>query len=101
VKGTTNENQTRSKETMATFHCQSRGHAAGPWSKAGGLRFCPSNESWAVADISTVFSRFDDPKAAKELVPCNQFSGKWNFFFVGSVESALEELAFQLQKVLA
>lgn len=52
--------------------------------------------------LGTVFACFDDPQAARKLVGCNPFSGKWNHhFFAGwCVESALNELAYQLQKVL-
>jgi len=68
--------------------------------KAGLLKLHPTENQ--VEGLGTVFSRFEDPKAAKELVNCNPFSGKWNFhFFAGwSVESALEELAFQLRRIL-
>ena len=49
----------------------------------------------------TVFTRFDDPKAARELVDCNPYSGKWNRGdFEGSVEQAIENLSYWLRKVM-
>ncbi len=49
----------------------------------------------------TVFTRFDDPEAARELVDCNPASGKWNhFYFDGTVEEAINNLAFWLKKVM-
>lgn len=69
--------------------------------KVGLLKLHPSEDH--VGGLGTIFTRFDDPQAAKELVNCNPFSGKWNFhFFAGwSVEAAIEELACQLKTVLA
>ncbi len=68
--------------------------------KAGLLKLHPTENQ--CEGLGTVFGRFDDPKAGRELVYCNQCSGKWNHhFFAGwDVESALNELAFQLAKVL-
>ena len=66
--------------------------------KVGLLRIYPTENH--VEGLGTVFSRFDNPKAARELVGCHP-SGRWNFYCFGSVEEALEELAFQLAKVLA
>ncbi len=69
--------------------------------KAGRLKLHPT-ENMAVG-LGTVFTRFDNPQAARKLVCCNPHSGKWNFhFFDGwTVEAAIQELAFQLNKVLA
>lgn len=69
--------------------------------KAGRLTLHPTENM--AAGLGTVFSRFDNPQAARQLVNCNPFSGKWNFhFFSGwSVEAAIQDLAFQLNKVLA
>ena len=66
--------------------------------KAGPLRIHPS-ENLA---LGTVFSRFDNPQAARQFVACNPHSGKWNhhFFDGWSVESAIMELDYQLRKVL-
>ena len=52
--------------------------------------------------LGTMYACFDDPQAARQLVDCNPFCGKWNFhFFAGwDVDSALNELAYQLKKVL-
>ena len=68
--------------------------------KAGLLKLHPTENQ--VEGLGTVFTRFDDPQSARQLVACNPHSGKWNFhFFSGwSVESALQEIAFQLSKVL-
>jgi len=67
---------------------------------AGPLRIHPSEN--LATGLGTVFTRFDDPQAARQLVDCNPYSGKWNFhFFDGwNVESALEEVGYQLRKVL-
>ena len=52
--------------------------------------------------LGTVFTRFDDEKAARQLVDCNPFSGKWNhhYFDGWTVETAVENLSFWLGKVL-
>lgn len=51
----------------------------------------------------TVFARFDDAKAARLLVGCNQLSGKWNHhYFAGwTVETALLDLSYQMKTVMA
>jgi len=53
--------------------------------------------------LGTVFARFDNPDAARQLVDCNPFSGKWNFhYFNGwTVETAIGNLLSRLQDVLA
>jgi hypothetical protein len=69
--------------------------------KTGKLTLFPTpNET---IGLGTVFGRFDDPKAALKLVPCNPYSGKWNhhFFDEWTVESAMAELEFQLRKVIS
>jgi len=68
--------------------------------KAGLLKLFLS-ENHAVG-LGTVFGRFDDPQAAKQLVACNPHSGKWNFHYFDGwcVESAILDFAYQLQKVL-
>ncbi len=51
--------------------------------------------------LGTVFSRFDDEKAAKQLVDCNPFSGKWNFHYDNvTVDDAIQNLEFNLRSVL-
>ncbi len=52
--------------------------------------------------LGTVFTRFDDPQAARQLVDCNPYSGKWNFhYFDGwTVEAAIHDLAARLRMVL-
>jgi hypothetical protein len=69
--------------------------------KAGKLTLFPTPNS--IKGLGIVFTRFADPKAAHQFVPCNPYSGKWNHFFFEkqTVESAIEELEFQLKKVLA
>lgn len=51
--------------------------------------------------LGTVFSRFDDPLTAVQLVDCNRFSGKWNFhFFDGwTVKAAVDDLSVRLKTV--
>ena len=68
--------------------------------KVGLLKLHPSENH--CEGLGTVFARFESPQAARELVCCNPYSGKWNHhFFAGwDVESALNELAYQLKKVL-
>jgi hypothetical protein len=61
----------------------------------------PDNH-YSAGEVGTVFSRFDNPQAALQLVDCNRFSGKWNFhYFTGwTVETAIADLASQLRRVL-
>jgi hypothetical protein len=68
--------------------------------KAGRLRLHPSANQ--EEGLGTVFGRFDDPEAARKLVDCNRFSGKWNHhYFEGwTVETAIDDLAARLRKVL-
>jgi hypothetical protein len=53
--------------------------------------------------LGTVYAVFDDPQAARQLVDCNRFCGKWNqhYFHDWTVEAAIFDLAYQLSKVLA
>jgi len=69
--------------------------------KVGRLKLHPTENM--AEGLGTVFTRFDDPQAARQLVGCNPHSGKWNFhFFSGwTVEAAIREIAVQLNKVLA
>ena len=69
--------------------------------KAGRLTLHPSKNE--TIGLGTVFTRFNDPQAARQLVDCNRFSGKWNqhYFDAWTVETAVEDLTFQLDKVLA
>jgi hypothetical protein len=50
----------------------------------------------------TVFTRFDDPKAAHPHTNCNPYSGKWNHHYFGdwTVDDALAEFECRLQSVL-
>ena len=69
--------------------------------KVGRLQLHPRDDE--TIGLGTVFARFDDHKAAKKLVDSNPFSGKWNFhFFHGwTVETAMGELSYWLNKVKA
>lgn len=69
--------------------------------KAGLLRLHPSSHK--TDGLGTLFTRFDDPQTARQLVGCNPFSGKWNhhYFHGWSVEAALEHLTAQLRRVLS
>jgi hypothetical protein len=69
--------------------------------KAGNLTVHPDPHE--TEGLGTVFARFDDSKAAIQLVGCNKFSGKWNFsYFCGwTVQTAVEDYRNQLRKVLA
>lgn len=68
--------------------------------KAGRLKLRPSDYEGEV--LGTVYTRFDDPQAARGLVDCNPFSGKWNhhYFDGWTVETAISDLTYQLRKVL-
>ncbi len=67
--------------------------------KAGPLRLHPSDDEGE--EVGTVFSRFDDPQAARLLVDCNRFSGKWNhhYFNGWTVDTAIADLSAQLRRV--
>lgn len=69
--------------------------------KAGLLRLHPTEN--IVIGLGTVFGRFEDPQAARTLVECNPYSGKWNFHYFDGwcVESAILDFAYQLKKVLS
>lgn len=59
-------------------------------------------EENTIGGPGTVFTRFENPSDAKQLVECNPYSGKWNhhFFDGWTVKDALEHLEFWLRKVL-
>lgn len=69
--------------------------------KAGRLRLHPDENE--TIGLGTMFCCFDNPQAARQLVGCNPFSGKWNFhYFDGwTVETAITDLTYWLGKVLA
>ena len=52
--------------------------------------------------LGTVWGRFDDLQAARELVPCSPFNGEWFHHYFGrwTVETALADLLAELQMVL-
>jgi hypothetical protein len=68
--------------------------------KVGTLTLHPTENR--AEGLGTVFGRFDDPKAARQLVDCNPFSGKWNhhYFDGWTAETAVANLSFWLGKVL-
>lgn len=70
--------------------------------KAGRLTLHPEEEKRADW-LGTVYAVFDDPMAARQLVDCNKFCGKWNqhYFYDWTVETAIYDLNYQLTKVLA
>ena len=68
--------------------------------KAGRLRLHPdSHDDMGLGDV---FGRFDAPEAARHLVDCNPFSGKWNhhYFDGWTIETAIDDLTSRLRKVL-
>jgi hypothetical protein len=69
--------------------------------KAGILRLHPDENQ--TSGPGTLFTRFDDPAAARQLVDCNRFSGKWNrhYFDPWDVETAITDLRFWLRKVIS
>ncbi len=52
--------------------------------------------------LATVFTRFDSPEAGRQLVDCNQYSGKWNhhYFSGWTAETALADFTRNLDLVL-
>jgi hypothetical protein len=52
--------------------------------------------------LGSLYTRFDDPKAASEIVACNWFSGKWNHCFPDAwdVDTAIVDLKYWLRKVM-
>ena len=68
--------------------------------KAGVLRLHPDENR--TSGPGTVFTRFDDPQAARQIVDCNKFSGKWNhhYFDPWDVETAIADLSYWLSKVI-
>ena len=69
--------------------------------KAGRLTLHPDDHDYA-GEVGTVFSRFDNPQAARRFVDCNPHSGKWNhhYFNGWTVETAIADLASQLRRIL-
>ena len=68
--------------------------------KAGRLRLHADVDQ--LNGLGTLFGCFDDPQAARQLVDCNRFSGKWNHHYFGGwdAETAIYDLTLQLKKVL-
>ena len=69
--------------------------------KVGELSLRP--EPNRAVGLATVFTRFDNPQAARQFVQCNPFSGKWNhhYFDGWTVETALADFTSSLRMVLA
>jgi hypothetical protein len=69
--------------------------------KAGSLHLTPEENT--TIGLGTLFTRFDDPQAARQLVDCNKFSGKWNhhYFDGWTVETAIADLTYWLGKVIS
>ena len=89
------------KELLLNLGATQNGDEFKLQTKAGELWLLPTPNS--IKGLGIVFTRFADPKAARQLVPCNPYSGKWNHFFFEkqTVESAIEELEFQLRQVIS
>jgi hypothetical protein len=68
--------------------------------KAGRLTLYPN--VYGSNELGTVFARFDDPKAARQIVECNPYSGKWNhhYFDGWTVETATDDFTARLRRVL-
>ena len=69
--------------------------------KAGCLRLHPDENR--TTGPGTLYGCFDNPQAARQIVDCNQFSGKWNhhYFDPWDVETAIIDLTFWLGKVIS
>ena len=72
--------------------------------KAGNLEI--SLHEAEASKLFTIFSRFDDPKLANEVLSTsnksnlNNFSGKWNFHYLGA-QSCLDVFLFSLKEIEA
>lgn len=51
------------------------------------------------SEIYSIFMRFDDPQSAKQVVDCNQFSGKWNIH-ERTEEDAINEFIDRINLVM-
>lgn len=91
----------KAKALLLDLGAKQRGDDFTLQTKAGKLILHPDEND--TIGLGTVFTRFDDPQAARQLVDCNRFSGKWNFhYFDGwTVETAMDDLSDQLKGVLA
>lgn len=69
--------------------------------KVGCLHLHPDENQ--TTGLGTLFTRFDDPQAARQIVDCNQFSGKWNhhYFDPWDVDTAIADLTYSLGKVIS
>jgi hypothetical protein len=69
--------------------------------KAGCLNLTP--EENRTLGLGTLFTRFDDPATARQIVDCNKYSGKWNhhYFDGWTIETAIADLTYWLKKVIS
>ncbi len=89
------------KELLISLGAEQQGDGFILSTKAGKLTLHPT-ENTGKDGPGSVFTRFADPKAARRIVDCNPFSGKWNhhFFVNWSVETALADLELELKRIL-
>jgi hypothetical protein len=69
--------------------------------KAGDLHLIPEENT--TIGLGTLFTRFDDPQAARQYVDCNMYSGKWNhhYFDGWTVKTAIADITYWLGKVIS
>ncbi len=89
------------RELLISLGAEQQGDEFTLRTKAGKLTLHPT-ENAGKDGPGTVFGRFDDPKAARQLVDSNPFNGKWNhhYFVNWSVETALADLELELKRIL-
>jgi len=90
----------KAKELLLSLRATQKGDDFTLQTKAGTLTLHPDSND--TIGLGTVFARFVDPNAARQLVDCNRFSGKWNhhYFDGWTVKMAIYDLSVQLKKVL-
>ncbi len=76
-----------------------------PWrlkTKAGMLSLRVEANALRNNGPGTVFTRFDSPSDAEQVVDCNPFSGKWNhhYFDMWTGPQALENLKLLLENIV-
>lgn len=91
---------TKVRELLLSLRAEQREDRFALQTKAGRLTLRPTENM--TEGLGTVFGRFDDPEAARQLVDCNPYSGKWNhhYFNGWTVETAIQDLAFWLGKLM-
>ena len=90
----------KAKELLLSLGASQKGDDFTLQTKVGALTIHPDSND--TIGLGTVFTRFDDPQAARQLVDCNRFNGKWNhhYFDGWTVETAIDDLSSRLKKVL-